>query len=152
LRTARAAGIRSLVGTPLHQEGKAIGVLVVHRERLAPFSVEELELLQTFADQAVIAVENARLFNETKEALERQTATSEVLQVISSSPGDLDPVFRTMLEKATHICDANFGLMYLREGGGFRAVALHNVPAAYTATHTADFIDPHPNSGLGTIA
>src|SRR5262249_29742939 len=73
LRTARAAGIRSLVGTPLHQEGKAIGVLVVHRERLAPFSVEELELLQTFADQAVIAVENARLFNETKEALERQT-------------------------------------------------------------------------------
>jgi GAF domain-containing protein len=103
LRTARAAGIRSMFGTPLHNERKAIGVLIVHRERLAPFSNEELELLQTFAGQAVIAIENARLFNETKEALERQTATAEILKVIAASPSDAQPVFEAIAERSNRL-------------------------------------------------
>ena len=90
---ARAAGTRTMAGTPLRREGKAIGVLIVYRDRLAPFTADELALLQSFADQAVIAIENARLFNETKEALARQTATSDILRVISRSPTDVQPAF-----------------------------------------------------------
>src|SRR6478736_547672 len=92
LPPARAAGSRAIAGTPLRRDGKAIGVLIVHRDRPEPFTDEELNLQQSFADQAVIAIENARLFNETKEALERQTATSEILKVIASSPSNVQPV------------------------------------------------------------
>ena len=84
---------RTMCGTPLRREGKAIGALIVYRDRLLPFTEEELALQQSFADQAVIAIENARLFNETKEALERQTATADILKVIASSPSDVQPVF-----------------------------------------------------------
>jgi GAF domain-containing protein len=103
LRVARTAGARTAVGTPLRREGKAIGTLIVHRERLAPFTEEELALLQSFADQAVIAIENARLFNETKEALERQTATAEILKVIASSPSDVQPVFEAIAASANRL-------------------------------------------------
>src|SRR5437762_3162172 len=106
LAPARAAGTRTMSGTPLRREGRAIGALIVHRGRLEPFTTEELALLQSFADQAVIAIENARLFDELQaktreltESLEQQTATSEVLSVISSSAGDLAPVFDAMLGK-----------------------------------------------------
>src|SRR6202140_2993833 len=88
---ARAAGARAMAGTPLRREGKAIGALIVHRDRPVPFTAEELALLQSFADQAVIAIENARLFNETKEALERQTATADILKGRASSPSDVQP-------------------------------------------------------------
>src|SRR5260221_9551914 len=89
---------------------------------------------------------------ELTESLEQQTATSEVLQVISSSPGELEPVFKTMLENATRICGANFGTMNLYDGESFRNVALYNVPPAYAAAQTHMLVQPHPQSGLGTVA
>jgi two-component system NtrC family sensor kinase len=100
---ARAAGIRVVAGTPLRRERRAIGVLVVFRDRPLPFTAAELALQQSFADQAVIAIENARLFNETREALARQTATSEILRVISQSPTDVQPVFDAIVLTATRL-------------------------------------------------
>ena len=103
LAPARAAGTRTMSGTPLRREGKAIGALIVHRDRLAPFTEDELALLQSFADQAVIAVENARLFNETRESLERQTATADILKVIASSPSEVAPVFEAIATSANRL-------------------------------------------------
>ena len=110
LPPARAAGTRTMAGTPLRREGKAIGALIVYRDRLAPFTAEELALLQSFADQAAIAIENARLFNESREALERQTATSDILRVISQSPTDVRPVFDAIVLTAVRLlrCDRSF--------------------------------------------
>ena len=107
LLSARAAGTRTVAGTPLRREGKAFGVFVVYRDQLAPFTIEELALQQSFADQAVIAIENARLFNETQQALARQTATSDILRVISQSPTDTQPVFEAIVLTATRLlrCD-----------------------------------------------
>ena len=104
---ARAAGTRAMAGTPLRHEGQAIGALIVHRDRPAPFTAEELALQQSFADQAVIAIENARLFNETKEALERQTATAEILKVIASSLSDVQPVFDAIAEAPSGCSEAS---------------------------------------------
>ena len=103
LPPARAAGTRSIAGAPLRLDGRAIGALIVYRDRLAPFADDELALLQSFADQAAIAIENARLFNETKEALERQTATAEILKVIASSPSDVQPVFEAIVDSAAKL-------------------------------------------------
>jgi GAF domain-containing protein len=150
---ARARGYRSILYVPLKRNDTPIGLIAVARKNRGSFAAHHVELLQTFADQAVIAIENVRLFNETKEALERQTATSEVLEIISSKPGELEPVFKSMMENATRICGANFGQLYLYEDGRFNPVALYNVPAAY-----ADYVSahasfqPHPESGLGTVA
>jgi two-component system NtrC family sensor kinase len=99
----RAAGTRSMSGSPLRREGKAIGALIVYRDRLVPFTAEELAVQQTFADQAAIAIENARLFNETREALERQTATADILKVIASSPSDVQPVFDAIVNSAAKL-------------------------------------------------
>jgi GAF domain-containing protein len=149
---SRRDGFRSILSVPMLREGESIGAIALRRAEVHPFSDKQIALLQTFADQAVIAIENARLFNETREALEQQTATSEVLKVISSTPGDLEPVFKSMLENATRICGANFGQMNLYEKGRFRPVANYNVPAAYTdwLTKQPPF-QPHPQSGLGTV-
>ncbi len=103
LLSARASGICTVVGTPLRREGQAIGVFVVYRDHLQPFTAEELSLQQSFADQAVIAIENARLFNETTQALERQTATADILKVIASSPSDVQPVFEAIAESAKRL-------------------------------------------------
>jgi GAF domain-containing protein len=156
---ARARGFRSVLYSPLMSKGTAIGVIVVSRRNPGPFSAHHVELLRTFSDQAVIAIENVRLFEEVQartrdltESLEQQTATSEVLEVISASAGELEPVFQKMLENATRICGANFGQMNLYEEGSFHPVANYNVPATYAASLVRTPFEAHPQSGLGTVA
>jgi GAF domain-containing protein/anti-sigma regulatory factor (Ser/Thr protein kinase) len=156
----RLGGVRTILGVPLMREGLTIGVLVLTRPVVQPFTEKQIELVTTFADQAVIAIENVRLFDEVQErtkelteSLEQQTATSEVLQVISSSPGELDPVFNAMLANATRICGANFGIMWLCEGDDFRSAALHNAPTAFLDERRRyPNVHPHPDSPLGRIA
>ncbi|HEX5105332.1 MAG TPA: GAF domain-containing protein, partial [Pirellulaceae bacterium] len=116
-----------------------------------PFSEKQIELVGTFADQAVIAIENARLLSELRESLQQQTATADVLKVISSSPGNLEPVFEGILESATQICQAGFGTLNLYEDNAFRSVALHNPPPQYRA-RLGEVIHPHPDSGLAHVA
>nr|WP_249153354.1 GAF domain-containing protein [Bradyrhizobium diazoefficiens] len=145
------SNVRTVLSVPLLREGESMGAIVLRRMEVRPFDDKQISLLQTFADQAVIALGNVRLFEQLNESLERQTATSEVLEIISASSGELAPVFRKMLENATRICGAGFGTMNLYEEGGFRTVALHNAPQAYVDTRLYQSIRPHPASGLGTV-
>src|SRR5262249_14622300 len=140
---AVVGGYRSVVGVPILRDGLPVGAIAVSRARAGPLPDRQIELLKTFADQAAIAIETVRLFNETKEALEQQTATSEVLRVISSSEGELEPVFQTMLANATRICEAAFGSMLLSEGELLRRVATHNPPPMFAEYHkNTPIIDP----------
>ena len=130
---------------PLLRKGEPIGVFAFIRTKVRPYTEKQIELATTFADQAVIAIENVRLFEaeqqrtrELSESLEQQTATSEVLKVISSSPGELEPVFNAMLENATRICEAKFGVLFLYEGDAFRVMALHGAPPAYAEERRRD--------------
>jgi two-component system, NtrC family, sensor kinase len=129
-------GHRTALSVPLIRESHALGAIVIRRTEVRPFEEKHIALLKAFADQAAIAIENVRLFEaqqqwtrELSESLEQQTATSEVLQVISSSPGDLQPVFATMLENAVRICDAKFGNIYRWDGELLHLLAAHNTPA-----------------------
>ena len=132
---------RSVVAAPLLNELKVVGVLIIYRQEVRPFTESRSSCLPNFAAQAVIAIENTRLLSELRESLEQQTATSEVLKVISSSPGELAPVFSAMLANATRICEANFGIMTLHEDGWFRAVActmhLRNLPKLVGLSHAS---------------
>jgi GAF domain-containing protein len=147
---ARLGQHRTMLGVPLLHEGEAVGVIGLLRTVVKPFTQKQIELVTTFADQAVIAIENVRLLNELREALEQQTATSEVLSVISSSPGDLEAVFRTMLENATRICEAKFGTLDLHEGGGLRLAAAHDVPPVFTQVRGEGPFQPAPGGILDT--
>jgi GAF domain-containing protein/CheY-like chemotaxis protein len=156
---AREYGHRTTLAVPLLREGSAIGAILIRRMEVRPLSEKQIALLKMFADQAVIAIENVRLFDavqartrELSEALEQQTATSEVLQVISSSPGELDSVFKAMLQNAVRICEAKFGSLYVCEGDGFRVVATHNAPPAYVEARTREVLRPPPDTLLGRVA
>jgi GAF domain-containing protein/DNA-binding response OmpR family regulator len=149
--TARVSGYRGCLGVPMVREGQVVGAIFVARRQPGLFADAQVQLLKTFADQAVIAIENVRLFNETKEALEQQTATSEVLSIISSSLGKLEPVFQAVLANAVRLCDAKFGTLNLYDGEAYRNVALHNVPPAYADTRRGTVIRPDPRSSLGRV-
>jgi GAF domain-containing protein len=158
----KVGGYHTILGLPLMREGVLTGVLLLARSSVRPFTDKQIELVTTFADQAVIAIENVRLFEveqqrtrELSESLQQQTATAEVLRIISSSPGELAPVFQAMLENATRLCEANFGNMFLREGNNFRTVAIHSPPSAYTKLYEHHpFFDPkdHPQAPLSRLA
>ena len=138
-----------MLGVPLMREGDPIGIIILARSQVWPFTNKQIDLVETFADQAVIAIENARLFNEVRartdelsESLEQQTATAEVLKVISSSPGELELVFDAILENAVQTCGAKFGSLVLFEGNSYRRVASHNAPTAYVEAKARDPVRP----------
>ena len=137
-RASKEAKFRSLLAVPLLRDGRAIGAIVIYRIEPGTFADKQLALLQTFADQAVIAIENVRLFDEVQarteelsEALAQQTAMSEVLRVISSSPTDLAPVFDTILTHATRLCEGNFAALWQYDGEALVGAAQHNVSPGF---------------------
>jgi two-component system, NtrC family, sensor kinase len=155
---ARIGGFRSMLGVPLLREGTPIGVIILTRKTVRPFNDKQTELAKTFADQAVIAIENTRLFEaeqkrtrELTESLEQQTATSEVLQVISSSPSDLQPVFEAMLESAVRICNAKFGNIYRWDGEALHLLSAHHTPPAFADARKRSPRHPSPNNPTGRV-
>jgi len=154
------AGIRTLLAVPMLKDNELVGAIVIYRQEVRPFTEKQVALLQNFAAQAVIAIENARLFEaeqqrsaELSESLEQQTATSEVLKVISSATVELQSVFQAVLENATRLCAAKFGNLYLSEGGAFRTTAMYNVPTAFAEMRNREpLVRPGPDSMLGRLA
>jgi class 3 adenylate cyclase len=158
-------GVRTVLYVPMLKENELMGAFTLSRQEVRPFTDKQIALITNFAAQAVIAIENARLLNELRqrtddltertadltEALEQQTATSEVLQVISSSPGDLEPVFATMLEKAVRICDASFGNIYRWDGEALHLLATQNTPPAFAEALKGSPRRPHPANATGLM-
>ncbi len=151
-------GARTVVVVPMLKDDQVVGVISIYRQEVHPFTDKQVELVQNFAAQAVIAIENTRLLNELRqrtddlsEALQQQTGTSEVLRVISSSPGDVAPVFGTMLEKAVHICDASFGMLFRAENGAVSAAAMFGVPPAFVEFWQRGPQRPGSRTALGRI-
>src|SRR5580704_743555 len=160
-RFVKLTRVRSLVTVPMLKGNKLIGLITVYRQEVRPFTKGQVDLLTSFAAQAVIAIENTRLLNELRQrtddltgSLEQQTATSEVLQVISSSPGELDPVFNAMLENAVRLCEAKFGNLFLYDGEAFHAAALHRAAPAYAEARRQAVLlrDLHRDVPLARVA
>jgi two-component system, NtrC family, sensor kinase len=150
--------VRTVLAVPILKGDNLLGVMIMNRLEVRPFSDQQIALVETFADQAAIAIQNVRLLDELRrrttdltEALEQQTATSDVLQVISSFPGDLQPVFATMLENAVRICEAKFGNIYRWEGEALQLVATHNTPPAYAEERRRSPYRPYPHSPIGRM-
>ncbi len=157
--TGNPAGYPTVLGVPLLRDQVAIGVIIMVRTVVRPFTEKQIELVTTFADQALIAIENVRLFEaeqartrELREALEQQTATSEVLKIVSSSPGELDPVFDAMLANAVRICDASFGVLFRFEDDAWQAAAMFGVPPAFAEYWRRGPQRPGPGTALGRVA
>ena len=147
-----------MLAVPMLKEGELVGGINIYRQEVKPFTDKQMALLENFAAQAVIAIENTRLLNELRqrtddlsEALEQQTATSEVLKVISASPGELNPVFDAMLANALQICEASFGNLLIFDGEGFNLAATRNTPPAYIDLYKDGAYRPGPRTGLGRI-
>src|SRR5215831_12083961 len=152
------AKARTFLAVLMLKENELLGIIAIYRQEVRPFTFKQIALVQNFASQAVIAIENARLFEAEKqrtrelaESLEQQTAASDVLRIVSSSPGDLQPVFESMLANATRICQAKFGTLYLQEADAFRAVATHNAPTPYVEDRKRNLVRPPPDSTLGQV-
>ena len=159
VQAVEVGGVRSGVSVPLLKGDELLGLIGIFRQEVRPFTDKQIELVKNFAAQAVIAIENTRLLNELRQrtddltvALEQKTATSEVLKVISSSPGDLEPVFNTMLANATRICEAKFGILFRYEDGAYTAMATLGVTPAYAEYLNRGAIRPGPTTGLGRVA
>ena len=160
LQSQKKGGFRTILGAPLLRESTPIGVLLLARKDVRPFTQNHIDLIDTFANQAVIAIETVRLLNDLRqrtddlsESLEQQTATSDVLKVISSSTGDMEPVFETLLANALRICEAKFGHILLYDGDSFQGTHLHDVPPAYRSFwEQHGRIRPNPNNALGQLS
>jgi len=145
-------GCRTVVLVPMLKDNEFVGIIAIYRQEVRPFTDKQIWLVQNFAAQAVIAIENARLLNELRESLQQQTATADVLKVINSSPGELKPVFEAMLENAIRICEANFGMLWLVDADGLRPVALHGAPPALAGRRQDDqILRFDPESPLGRL-
>jgi GAF domain-containing protein len=176
-RLGDLGGARTVLNVPMFKDNELAGAIVIYRQQVLPFTDKQIALLQSFAAQAVIAIENARLLNELRQSLEQQTASADVLRIISSSPGELQPVFEAMLQNAVRICDAKFGNLALLEGDGVRFVAQYGAPPKYRdvrqrepfirwdtrgnlerviktkqVVHVADVAAEEPHSGIATLA
>jgi two-component system, NtrC family, sensor kinase len=150
---ARLAGARTVLSVPMLKDAELIGAIIIYRQEVGSFTDKQIELVKGFAAQAVIAIENTRLLNELRGSLQQQTATADVLKVISSSPGDMKPVFEAMLANALHICDAKFGHILLYDGERYHAAYLHEVPSSYREFWEQHGpIRPSPSSGLARLA
>ena len=155
---ADEAGMRTRVAVPMLKENRPVGVIVIYRKEVRPFTDKQIELVKNFAAQAVIAIENTRLLNELRqctddlsESLEQQTATSEVLKAISSSRGELEPVFQAMLGNAVRICEANFGMLFRVENGAVSAAAMFGVPPAFAEFWQRGPQRPGRRTALGRV-
>ena len=137
MATVNILKARTFLAVPMLRDNDLVGAIVIYRQEVRPFSDKQIELVQNFAAQAVIAIENTRLLSELRESLEQQTATSEVLKTISTSPGEVRPVFDIMLENAVRICEAKFGALWLYDGKAYRSGALHDVPPAFAGVLVA---------------
>ena len=151
--SAQLADARSHIAVPMLKDNELIGAICIYRQEVRPFTDKQVELVSNFAQQAVIAIENTRLLNELRESLQQQTATADVLKVISSSPEDLQPVFDSMLENATRLCQAKLGNLFLREGEGFRIAATHGAPSTHAAwLRREPVVRDHQHMPLGRVA